>query len=111
MIYTDPEQADAKREEVKKELTQEYQLHKEPTSEFIKAFCEKHEVSLPADIFFDASDLCGFYRDGSAITRLSRQSGQGKTCEVHCPPVDPQSAHFSSIRLFSDKVIGGFSKI
>lgn len=60
IIYTDPEQAYVKREEVKKELAQEYQLHKEPTSEFIKAFCEKHEVSLPADIFFDASDLFGF---------------------------------------------------
>jgi hypothetical protein len=57
IIYVDSEKADAKREEVKKELSQEYRKHKEPTSEFINAFCEKHKVSLPGDIFFDGSAL------------------------------------------------------
>lgn len=53
----DAKEADAKREEVKKELAQEYEKHKEPTDEFINLFCEKYQVSLPNDILFDTSDL------------------------------------------------------
>lgn len=57
IIYVDAEKAYSKREEVKNELAQEYQKNKEPTSEFINEFCEKHKVCLPNDIFFDASGL------------------------------------------------------
>lgn len=53
VVYTDKIHAHAKREEMKRELEDEYKKHKEPTSDFINAFCEKHEVALPADIFFD----------------------------------------------------------
>ena len=53
----DVEKADSKREEVKNELAQEYQKNKEPTNEFMDEFCKKHKVSLPNDIFFDASGL------------------------------------------------------
>ena len=60
IIYVDVEKADSKREEVKKELVQEYQKNKEPTNEFINEFCEKHKVSLPNDIFFDALGLFDF---------------------------------------------------
>lgn len=60
IIYIDAENTDSKREEVKNELVKEYQKHKEPTNEFINAFCEKHKVSLPNDIFFDASELFDF---------------------------------------------------
>ena len=61
IIYVDAEKAALKREEiVKNELAQEYQNHKEPTSEFINAFCKKHEVCLPNDILFDASALFDF---------------------------------------------------
>lgn len=60
IIYIEAEKADLKREEVKNELAQEYQKHKEPTSEFINAFCDKHKVSLPSDIFFDDSSLFDF---------------------------------------------------
>lgn len=60
IIYVEAEKADSKREEVKKELSQEYEKHKEPTGEFINAFCEKHQVSIPNDIFFDASPLFDF---------------------------------------------------
>jgi len=60
IIYIDAENADSKREEIKNELVKEYQKHKEPTNEFINAFCEKHKVSLPNDIFFDASALFDF---------------------------------------------------
>ena len=60
IIYADAEKAYSKREEIKKELEQEYLKHKEPTSEFINTFCEKHKVCMPNDIFFDASSLFGF---------------------------------------------------
>ena len=57
IIYVDAEKADSKREDVKNELAQEYQNHKEPTSKFINSFCEKHKVCMPSDILFDASAL------------------------------------------------------
>jgi hypothetical protein len=60
IIYVDVEKADSKREEVKNELVQEYKKNKEPTSEFVNEFCKKHKVSLPNDIFFDASELFDF---------------------------------------------------
>lgn len=60
IIYVEADEADAKREEVKRELAQEYEKHKEPTGEFINSFCEKHQVCLPNDIFFDATDLFKF---------------------------------------------------
>ena len=53
IIYVEADKADSKREEVKNELIQEYQKHKEPTGEFINAFCEKYKLDLPSDIFFD----------------------------------------------------------
>jgi hypothetical protein len=60
IIYVDAEKADSKREDIKIELAQEYQNHKEPTSEFINSFCEKHKVCMPSDILFDASALFDF---------------------------------------------------
>lgn len=60
IIYVDAEQAYSKREEVKNELAREYEIHREPTGEFINAFGEKYGVSLPSDIFFDASALFDF---------------------------------------------------
>ena len=60
IIYVDAEKAVSKREDVKNELALEYQNHKEPTREFINAFCEKHKVCLPFDILFDTSSIFGF---------------------------------------------------
>lgn len=60
IVYVEAEKAEAKREEIKKELELEYQAHKEPTGDFINSFCEKHEAALPDDIFFDASSLFDF---------------------------------------------------
>lgn len=60
IIYVDAENADSKCEEIKKELSLEYQKHKEPTREFINSFCEKHEVCFPSDILIDTSSLFGF---------------------------------------------------
>lgn len=60
IIYVEPENANAKREEVKKELAQECDKHKEPTDEFIDAFAEKHKLTLPNDIFFDSSVFFDF---------------------------------------------------
>lgn len=59
IIYADAENAYSKREDVKNELAQEYQKHKEPTGEFINSFCEKHKVCMPSDILFDTSVLFG----------------------------------------------------
>ncbi|MDD2447711.1 MAG: hypothetical protein PHY91_08510 [Tissierellia bacterium] len=60
IIYVNVEKANSKREDVKNELVQEYQNHKEPTSEFINLFCGKHKVSMPSDILFDPSSLFDF---------------------------------------------------
>lgn len=60
IIYVDTENAYSKREEIKIELAQEYQKHKEPTREFINLFSEKHKVCMPNDILFDTSSLFGF---------------------------------------------------
>ncbi len=60
IIYVDADEAEAKREEVKKELAEEYEKHKEPTGDFINSFCERHNVCLPNDIFFDTSSFFGF---------------------------------------------------
>jgi hypothetical protein len=60
IIYVDAEKADLKRDEIKMELAQEYQTHKEPTDEFINSFCEKHKVCMPSDILFDASAMFDF---------------------------------------------------
>lgn len=60
IIYVDAENAYSKREEVKKELAEEYEINKEATGEFINAFAEKHKVCMPSDILFDTTALFGF---------------------------------------------------
>lgn len=60
IIYVDKENAYSKREEIKEELAREYRDHKEPTDKFIDKFCEKYDVCIPNDIFFDASALFDF---------------------------------------------------
>lgn len=60
IIYAEAEHADAKREEVKAELAKEYQKHKEPTTEFIRAFVKKHDLCLPNDVLFNPSNLFDF---------------------------------------------------
>ncbi|WP_373217780.1 hypothetical protein [Ruminococcus sp. 5_1_39BFAA] len=57
IVYVEKENADIKREEIKKELEQEYQRCKEPTGEFINDFAEKYKLCLPNDALFDADDL------------------------------------------------------
>ena len=53
IIYVEREEAFEKYEAIKSELELEYNQHKEPTSEFINTFAEKHDVCMPNDIFFD----------------------------------------------------------
>lgn len=60
IIYVDAGMADTIREDIKIELAQEYQNHKEPTDKFINSFCKKHKVCMPNDILFDASSLFDF---------------------------------------------------
>lgn len=60
IIYVDAKMAHAKREEVKNEIAEEYQKHKEPTDEFIDEFVKKHKVCMPNDILFDMSGMFDF---------------------------------------------------
>ncbi len=57
IIYTNKEEAYAKREEIKMELQAEYQKRKEPSDEFIDAFVKKHNVCFPNDIVFDTDGV------------------------------------------------------
>ena len=60
IIYAEAEEAEARREEIKKVLANEYKKHKEPTGEFINEFAEKYKLCLPNDVLFDTSDFFGF---------------------------------------------------
>ena len=53
IIYVEKEDADAKREEIKKELQAEYRKSREPSDEFVNSFTKKHHVCFPNDIVFD----------------------------------------------------------
>lgn len=55
IIYAEADEAEAKREEVKKELQAEYDKNdgQEPEDDFINKFCKKHNVCLPSDVVFD----------------------------------------------------------
>lgn len=53
IIYVEEGEADSKREEVKRELQEEYQKRKEPSNKFMKEFCKRHDVCFPNDIVFD----------------------------------------------------------
>jgi len=55
IIYVEAEGAYSKREEIKNELVCEYLKNEKPSSAFVNEFCEKHEVALPNNLFFDAS--------------------------------------------------------
>ncbi len=57
IIYVEKENAESLREEVKTVLAKEYEIHKEPTDEFMKKFIETYNLSIPGDILFDDSDL------------------------------------------------------
>lgn len=60
IIYVEKEEADSKREEIKKELERECQKYEEPTGEFINAFARKYGLCLPNDVFYDTEALFGF---------------------------------------------------
>jgi hypothetical protein len=53
IIYVKEDEMEAKREEVKSELLEEYLKGEELSDEFIRAFTKKHNVQLPSDILFD----------------------------------------------------------
>lgn len=46
IIYVEADDIESKREVIKKELEDEYQIHKQPTDEFIDMFCKKHIISF-----------------------------------------------------------------
>ena len=47
IVYANQGDAYEKREQMKRELEQEYQVNKEPSDEFINAFCQKYDVQSP----------------------------------------------------------------
>lgn len=47
IVYADQEDAYEKREQMKRELEQEYQVNKEPSDAFINVFCQKYDVQIP----------------------------------------------------------------
>jgi hypothetical protein len=57
IIYAEEQDAAVEREQVKKELLQEYLDYKEPRGDFIDSFAKKHKVCMPGNILFDASSL------------------------------------------------------
>ena len=57
IVYVEEDKAYAKREEIKKELEADYKKHKKPSNEFIRTFCEKHEVKMPNYILFNFPDF------------------------------------------------------
>ena len=60
IIYVEKEDADAKREEIKKELQAEYRKSREPSDEFVNSFTKKHHVCFPNDIVFDTDAFLQF---------------------------------------------------
>lgn len=61
IVYAEEQEARLIREEIKKELENEYQKHKEPTDEFINVFAEKYNLCLPDNLYFDASTFLGMF--------------------------------------------------
>ncbi len=57
IVYAEREEADAKREQMKADLEQEYLKNKEPSDEFINSFAKKFDVCLPSDVLFDEDAL------------------------------------------------------
>lgn len=55
IVYAGADEAPKIREEMKKELAEEYDKNKYPSSEFVNRFGEKYKVEIPADTFFDFS--------------------------------------------------------
>ena len=55
IVYTDEEHGYDLQEEMMQSLEDEYKKRKSkgPSSDFIKQFCEKYEVCIPMDTFFD----------------------------------------------------------
>lgn len=57
IVYASKEEAYIIREQMKRDLEQEYQKNKEPSSEFINYFVEQYNVCIPNDVFFDEEAL------------------------------------------------------
>ncbi len=57
IIYTNKNEGPALVEKVKDELVNEYIKNKEPSSSFINTFCEKYNVCIPNDLFFNFDSL------------------------------------------------------
>lgn len=59
IVYTDADKAYDIREQMKADIEKEYRKNGEPSSDFINSFCDKYDVQIPWDIFFDDSAFFG----------------------------------------------------
>ncbi|HIR12298.1 MAG TPA: hypothetical protein IAB31_00030 [Candidatus Choladousia intestinavium] len=60
IVYAEKERVYEVRDEMKRELQEEYEKNKEATDEFMKKFCRKYDVCLPDDLYFNF-DLTPFF--------------------------------------------------
>lgn len=60
IIYTNEKDGRSLVEKVKDELVKEYEKNKEPSNSFINTFCEKYDVCISNDMFFNFDSFFNF---------------------------------------------------
>lgn len=61
IVYASADEAEALRQQMKKDLEEEYKKNKEiPSSDFVNYFGNKYRLVLPTDLFFDMGDFFPF---------------------------------------------------
>jgi RNase adaptor protein for sRNA GlmZ degradation len=63
IIYTNKEEEYQLREQIKKDIVEEYNKNKEPSSDFINSFAEKYKLCMPSDTLFDFSGLFDIFTE------------------------------------------------
>lgn len=61
IVYANADEAEALRQQMKKDLEEEYKKNKEiPSSDFVNYFGNKYRLDLPTDLFFNLDDFFPF---------------------------------------------------
>ena len=61
IVYANADEAESLRQQMKKDLEEEYKKSKEvPSSDFVNYFGNKYRLDLPTDLFFDMGDFFPF---------------------------------------------------
>ncbi len=61
IVYANADEAESLRQQMKKDLEEEYKKSKEePSGDFINYFGNKYSLDLPTDLFFDMGDFFPF---------------------------------------------------